>query len=162
MLSTVRKMAVAREDGPVRREVEIVLGVEEDASPRRKYRGGIPGRVKDRGGFGEDGRGHVERAGHDDGTRARWAGCVGRTLAEAGRAPRLRAASTNSFSAEREEIARRTSRAHGHPAQSSDEDDDHDETRPFQGPAAFVSTLRKRYTMRSRRRELGKSEEDDR
>src|SRR5258708_35291433 len=55
----------AREDGPVRREGEIVLGVEEDSSPRRKIWGECPAE-EGQGGFGEDGRGHVQRAGHDD------------------------------------------------------------------------------------------------
>src|SRR5499427_1365496 len=51
----------AGEDGPMRREVEIVLGVVENTAPGRDVRGEAKPE-KGQGRFREDGRGHVEGA----------------------------------------------------------------------------------------------------
>src|SRR3989449_5535885 len=56
----------AREQGPVRRKVEVVLGVEEDPSPGRNIGREAEAEEGERG-LRDDGGGDVERASHDHG-----------------------------------------------------------------------------------------------
>src|SRR5215475_15767350 len=55
----------AGEDGPMGREVEIVLGVVEDAAPGRNVRGEAQPE-EGQGRFRENGRGYIEGTRHDD------------------------------------------------------------------------------------------------
>ena len=62
--STVRKIARAGKQRPVRRDVEVVLGVEQDAAPGRDVGREAEAEERQRR-FGDDGGGDVDRAGDD-------------------------------------------------------------------------------------------------
>ena len=64
MDSTARKIAAAREQRPVRRDVEIVLGVEQHAAPGRDVGREAEAEEGQRR-FRDDGGGDIDRAGHD-------------------------------------------------------------------------------------------------
>src|SRR5579875_2610751 len=83
------------EQGHVGGDVQVVLGVVEEAPPRRDV-GGEPQAEEREGRFGDDGRAHGQSRRDDDG--AQDVGRMWRRICAAGPTPTLRAASMNSFS----------------------------------------------------------------
>ena len=123
MVSTARKIAAAGEQRPVRRDVQIVLGVEQDAAPGRNVRRKAKTEKRQRR-FGDDGGGHVDRAG-DDHRPKRVRQDVAHHHAKrrgAERACRL----DELLLAQREEL-RAHQPCHDHPAKGADRRDDEDE-----------------------------------
>src|SRR5262245_4502804 len=113
----------AREEGPVGGEVQVVLGVEEDASPRGNVRREAEPQEGERR-LRDDGGGDVEGAGHDHGAdrvredvaddlAQRWGTEAARRLHEL-------------LLAQREELRAHEPR-HRHPAQPADDGHDQDE-----------------------------------
>ena len=144
----------AREDGPVRGEVEVVLGVVEDAAPGRDVGREAEAEERQRR-LGDDRGGHVDGARHDDGAQG-----VRQDVADdlaQGRAPRLRAASTNSFS-RRDRNWARTSRATGIQRKPPMTDDDQDEDARL-GPERLLQGVAEQVDDEEQQRELGQRQE---
>src|SRR5262250_1359506 len=129
----------AGEDGPMRREVEIVLGVVEDTA-QVGMSGGKPSPRKDRVDSARMAAATSRVPATMTGPRA--LGRMWRIIWRKGFAPRLRAASTNSFS-RRERNCARTSRATGI-QRSPPMTTTIMMKMPASGPRAFFSTSRKR------------------
>ena len=140
IVSTVRKIASAREQRPVRRDVEVVLAVEEDAAPGRDVRREAEAEEGQRR-LGDDRRGDVDGAG-DDHRAQRIGQDVAHDLARHAGAERARRLD-EFLLAQREELRAHQPR-HRHPAEAADHDDDQDEDAAPRGrrPPSGVSRNR--------------------
>jgi hypothetical protein len=155
MLSTVRKMAVPGKMAQCGAKSRLSLASKR-MRPHVGISGGNPRPRKDRVDSGEDGRGHVEGAGDDDGAEG-----VGQDVSDdlAERSGAQTPRRLHELLLAQGEELRAHEPGHGHPAQPPDEDDDHDEDARF-GAQRFRQHVAEEIHDEEQERELGQGEEE--